>query len=216
MFNPVIPADVRPYLEVQQGALWDLRGDRKAWDAAYALALHQRFELLEPWLPSGGLHKILDVGGGMGGFPALLARHYGGGEITILDGFNDPPTCVRHDQTFSSCLRAGAFLAANGVRSAKFIDAARMPEPIADSFDLVLSQQAWGFHFAPALYLKWVMESCENGAILAIDLRREANHWAVTLFSQHHLEPLTEIDPHPESKFTIGVFQVDRGGKSQR
>jgi SAM-dependent methyltransferase len=217
MFTPVIPNDCRPYLDIQQGALSDLRHDRVAWDAAYAIALNKRYEMLEGWLPSGGVRSILDVGGGMGGFSALLAKAYSGlPEITILDGFDDPPTVVKHNEPFSNAIRAGAFLSANGVKSARFIDARSLPPATRDSFDLIISQQAWGFHFEPSTYLKWVMDSATDGAIIVLDLRREANHWAVQLFSQHYLEPVQEIDPHPDSKFTIGVFQVDRLGKSLR
>lgn len=216
IFDLSYPKDVWPYLHIQQGALSSLAGDPVSFALAYRENLKKRFQLLEGWLPSGGVRSILDVGGGMGGFDILLARAYEGAEITILDGIDDKPAMVKHNQPFSNAIRAGAFLSANGVRSGKFIDARDLPDPIADSYDLVVSQQAWGFHFEPATYLKWVMASAADGAIIVLDMRRDANHWAVQLFSQAHLEPLTEIDPDPGGKFTIGVFQVDRLGKSLR
>lgn len=162
------------YLAVQRGKISDLRYDRAAWLLAYNLSIYADYESLLPYLPEK-CARLFDVGSGLGGIDAVLARHYGGTIVTMLDGNADAPVVLRHSETFNFMSAARRFMAANGVPEICSISPpVSCPPPPCD---LVISLQSWCFHFSPATYLEFVLASCAPGATVILDVRREELAW---------------------------------------
>lgn len=166
------------YLKVQRGRIADLADDRQAWEAAYNRELAQTYHHIAPWLPER-CDKLLDVGSGLGGIDVLIARHYGGADLFLLDGERDPPEVHRHASTFNHMGVATRFLAANGAKVCGCWSPRGLPvSPQIDlRFDLVVSFQAWGFHFEPATYLGFVLERLAPAGRVILDLRRRHMPW---------------------------------------
>lgn len=167
------------YLQLQKGALSYLKADRIAWLAAYEKAIAYDFCSLLPHLPpvSPGL-RVLDVGSGLGGIDVLLDRHYGGIEVCLLDGIDDPPQMMLHRCTFNSMKVAGDFLTGNGVRAWRHVG---MPPVKAAPMDIIISLGSWCFHYPPSEYLGFVERCCGSSTVLILDVRRDKPHWRAEL-----------------------------------
>lgn len=156
------------YLKLQRGAIADLAGDRAAWQAAYERSLRDDLNSMAHFLPEH-CSSVLDVGSGLGGINAKLALRYGADlEVNLLDGCSDPPVMKAHNQTFNDMLVAADFLQRNGVQH---IVGGQRP------VDLIISLQAWCFHFAPALYLAFVKACCRQQTVLILDVRKDKPEW---------------------------------------
>lgn len=191
------------YLVLQRGAISDLSNDRKAWEAAYRRSLLGDFGTMQKWLPEK-CGAILDVGSGLGGINILLSRHYGGRPaIWLLDGHFDDPEVKAHDQTFNSMAHARAFLRDNGtmLKGTTSGGSGR-----GQTFDLVISTQAWCFHFQPSDYLDFVKSSAKSGATLILDVRKDKPHWRDELRNAF-TEIGVAVSPH---KYERVVFRNDR------
>lgn len=187
-----------PYLVVQQGALDGLKGDRAAWEAAYNAKMAALFADISAVLPER-CHQILDVGGGMGGIDALLARHYDGAQVCILDGEADPPIVRRHAETFNDMGVTRDFLAANGVPGFCW----NTPDhQVIWRSDLIVSFGSWCFHYPPAVYLDFVKRCCHPGTILILEVRNGRPDWQVEL--ERVFAPASAI--HTAEKFTRRVY----------
>jgi SAM-dependent methyltransferase len=195
------------YLRIQRGAISDLSNDREAWEKAYRRSLLGDFGTMQKWLPEK-CGAILDVGSGLGGINILLSRHYGGEpEIWLLDGESDAPTVQRHNQTFNSMDAAFRFLEANSTDMfGYFSSEGRKRVSVASGFDLVISLQAWCFHFAPVEYLTFVKRSLAPGATLILDVRKDRKEWREEL-RDAFTEVGVAVSPH---KFDRVVFKHDR------
>lgn len=197
------------YLKIQRGAISDLSNDRKAWEAAYRRSLLGDFGTMQRWLPEK-CGAILDVGSGLGGINILFARHYGNNpSVWLLDGIEDEPRVERHDATFNSAPQACIFLATNGLFTAMPIGPASLPEvkvPDDGFFDLVVSVQAWCFHFPPSEYLDFVKRSAMPGATLILDVRKGRDDWRKEL-SEAFTEIGVAVSP---PKFDRVVYRNDR------
>lgn len=211
-FRPVIPANARPYLAVQQGRIASLVGTPDQWDVAYRENLLESLEQIDKFIPRP-CASVLDIGGGMGGFDALLAAVQPGLKIAILDGFTDAPK-VPDDQnmfgttSYSCAAVADEFLKANGVNDAMFLDPKLLPSQ-PPRFDLILSIQSWGFHYPPNVYMKFALKASRPGTIWILDVRIMTRFWASDLFSQERLEPIGEAPGFTE-KYTRMAFKVTR------
>lgn len=186
-----ITEEARPYLELQRGALWDLRANRAAWAAAYHRQLAEDFRDVQLVAPFP-CRRVLDVGGGMAGIQAWINEAYmdaGGVEVCLLDGLADPPVMDKHRRTFNHAGVAEAFLKANLVDRFVALDPAAPANP--GPCDLVVSLQAWCFHFEPAAYLEFVRSCCRPGAILVLDLRVDRPDWQDQL--EAVFEPTTRL-----------------------
>lgn len=178
----VLTEAARPYLVAQQGALDGFKGDPATWEAAYRGSMDELMVEIAPHLPAT-CARLLDVGGGMGGIDALIARRYGGDcEVTILDGVEDPPVVRRHFETFNDARIALEFLSANGVARSRFIPPTSARLLGGRLFDLVVSFASWGFHYAPETYLDAVRGCCTPGTVLILDVRRGKPSWLGDLF----------------------------------
>ena len=161
------------YLVHQRGALWNLRDDRGAWETAYASDLGDTFQRIKRYLPEVEQPFILDVGSGMGGIAALLKSRYPDAQFCLMDALDRGAAMVRHGEPYGSTMAAMRFLADNGVTDTR----ALTEPPGVPVANLVLSFQAWGFHFPPAQYLDAVRASLAPGAKLILDVRRTHTDW---------------------------------------
>lgn len=188
-FDPVIPPRGYPYLVAQKGKLHGLREDRRAWEAAYSEAILATYNSIRPYLPSQ-CRALLDVGSGLGGIDIVLARHYDhAARVWLLDGVEERPFVERHSKPFSDMGVAREYLALNGVRLAGYfapdltltqLESGEVPIS-TDAFDLVVSFGAWCFHFAPEVYLAFVLSRLAPGGRVIVDVRRDKADWRRTL-----------------------------------
>jgi SAM-dependent methyltransferase len=196
MIGPLTISDEAfSYLVHQRGALWELREDRAAWEAAYRRDLDATYHALAPYLrPAypGTRMSILDIGSGLAGIDLLLWDHYQRDiTLTLLDGPGRGPWPERHDIPFSDHGVAARFLEANGfppgqiyLRSA-VAEGNAQPLPVPTPlYDLVISVQAWCFHFPPERYLEWARRLVVPGGVLALDVRRGRPFWLSTLIAK--------------------------------
>lgn len=163
------------YLVLQKGSLDHLKGDRAAWLAAYEQALADDFATLLPYLPPilAG-RRLLDVGSGLGGIDVLIDRYYGGIDVKLLDGVDDPAEMKLHRQTFNSMKVAGDFLTANGVHQWSY---AGMPPVATHAMDIVISLGSWCFHYSPIEYLSFVYRCCTTTTVVIVDVRKDKPEW---------------------------------------
>jgi SAM-dependent methyltransferase len=170
----MIPADAYPYLQMQRGAISDLRADDQAlWLQRYADSIRGEFRCIEPYLPTA-CDAVLDVGSGLGGINILLQRHYGDRcEITLLDGAADAPMVESHAKTFNHMGVARNFLALNGVTKVHCLDANSSELRAPSFFDLVISFKSWCFHIEPERYLDfvWRHSIAGGGTRIIVDMR---------------------------------------------
>jgi SAM-dependent methyltransferase len=166
-----IPNEAWPYLQMQRGAISDMRADHhERWLQAYTDAVYGEFDCIEPYLPAT-CGAVLDVGSGLGGINILLTRHFGDQcEVSLLDGATDAPMVKSHDETFNHFDVARNFLSLNGVRHIHCIDASK-PLVAPSFYDLVVSFKSWCFHIEPSRYIDFVHRHCAPGARIIVDMR---------------------------------------------
>lgn len=162
------------YLVVQRGGISDLRDDFPAWLEAYERTLEADFQTIKSVLPHEA-RTLLDVGGGLSGIGAKINQHYGGGLcVCVLDSKAKPPVVTRHAKPYNNATITQNFLLKNGVRDSRFY----APEDEFDlTFDIVVSTQAWGFHFAPEPYLSRLEHHIHSGTTVVLDIRRSRTDW---------------------------------------
>lgn len=201
----IIPSEAYPYLQMQRGAINDMRQDEAKWLGAYTEAIYSEFDCIEPHLPAT-CDAILDVGSGLGGINVLLARHFGDQvQITLLDGVTDLPFVEKHAVTFNHMGVARRFLKANGVENIDWIDANQEKLTAPRFFDLVVSFKSWCFHYSPARYLQLVQSSAIAGHTrLILDVRRDKPEWHELLrASFRHVR-----DVYVGTKFSTVLFEA--------
>jgi hypothetical protein len=179
--SPLIVTDeAYPYLVLQQGRLDHLKQGRQYWEAAYNAKVEAVFSAIAPHLPER-CRAFMDVGGGVGGMAALLARHFPDSRVGVLDGAADPAVMVRHAQTFNDLAVTGGFLLANGVRRPRLMMCPAQDPGTPKPLDLVVSFGSWCFHYPPASYLEWVKACCHTGTRLILEVRRGHYDWQAQL-----------------------------------
>jgi hypothetical protein len=204
-FTPVITDAAIQFLRIQQGRISKLIDGPKAWRAAYKRQLVDTLAAIDHWIPRP-LNSVLDIGGGMGGFDALLNSLQPGLQITILDGFNNPAEVQQRDQPYSNARVAEAFLRENGVRDLWFFRPDRLPAS-PPKFDLVISLQAWCFHFPPAAYLNFALQASHPGTIWILDVRTPQDDWLAQLSATDRLQLIGVADGFTE-KYRRMAFSV--------
>ncbi len=170
----VVPSSAYPYLQMQRGAISDLRGDASTWLTQYVNTILGEFRCIEPYLPAT-CDAVLDVGSGLGGIDILLQRHYGDScHVTLLDGADDAPMVQSHAKTFNHMGVARNFLAANGVVNVHCVDANAGVLRAPSFFDLVVSFKSWCFHVEPRRYIDFVRTNSIPGGQtkVIVDMRR--------------------------------------------
>jgi hypothetical protein len=181
-----IPPSALPYLQIQRRGISHLIGT-PAWKGMFEATIEADFESIRSILPENP-GNILDVGGGMSGLGVRLYHHYADQlpVIAVLDGLADPPKVEKHWKTFNDAVATAEFMRANGVHNFRMI-APYDQQFHALKFGLVVSTQAWCFHFPPALYLHRVKTQLAKDGILIVDVRR-GKEWAHQL--HQHFEVL--------------------------
>lgn len=204
-FVPVISPQAFQYLQVQAGRLSKLIDGPDLWRAAYRQQLLDTLSAINRFIPKP-LVSVLDIGGGMGGFDALLNRAHPNLSVAILDGMRSAPNVVERDKPYSNATAAANFLKDNGVSSAAFYDPDDLPDD-PPKVDLIVSLQAWCFHFMPSVYMNFAFKCSRPGTVWILDVRIMQRYWASDLFSQERLEPLGEA-PGFNDKYTRMAFKV--------
>lgn len=169
-----ISDEAMDYLMIQRGKLSELCSERHKWIPAYQESLLSDFRSMLPFLPTCA-DRIMDVGSGMGGIDVLLARYFRQPEIWLLDGDGDSPVMTHHWETFNCMRTARQFQHQNGV--ANVVTVSPGTEVQAAPCDLIVSLQAWCFHFSPEHYLEYVKECCRPGTVLILDVRKRYIWW---------------------------------------
>jgi hypothetical protein len=176
-WKPIISDDAFAYLAVQRGKESDLLYDRSAWKAAYRENLIRLYRNIAPHLPESGWSG-LDVGAGLGGIDILIGMHYGRSfAVGILDGINEQPVVEKHDRPFSRYEIAQIFLVENGLGSVHCVQL--LPKP--RRYHLVVSFNAWCFHFPPSKYIDFVKGHLNGEATLILDVRKAQSGWRAEL-----------------------------------
>jgi SAM-dependent methyltransferase len=173
-----ISDEAMDYLMIQRGKLSELCSEKGKWIPAYQESLMADFLSILPFLPATA-DRIMDVGSGMGGIDILLARHFKQPEVWLLDGDDDSPVMTHHWETFNCMRTARQFQQQNGVASVVSISPGT--EVQAAPCDLIISFQAWCFHFTPDVYLDYVKACCKPGTILILDVRKGYIWWRKSL-----------------------------------
>lgn len=154
------------YLAVQRGEVSDERHDFRSWKAAYERSLMRIYSSIQSVLPDR-CSSVLDIGSGLGGIDVLLAKHYGGLDVCLLDGVDCEAIVYRHAEPFSNGDVAMDFQAKNGNTRVTYC----WPTPPARTFDLIVSFAAWCFHIEPVQYIEAVKASMHDGTTLILDVR---------------------------------------------
>ena len=181
------------YLALQRGGISELRHDFDAWKRAYDTTLLADFHSIQPALPSTA-RWMLDVGGGLSGIGAAVNAHYDGRlGVAVLDGKACAPKVRRHAIPYNNATMTSQFLRLNGVHNQIFFDAAKFDRDAFRSgprYDIVISTQAWCFHFEPEEYLSAVEDQVAAGTVIILDVRKHHEDWLETLddvFGEHRI-----------------------------
>lgn len=180
----IIDSETRPYLEVQCGDIANYLGT-VMWKEAYDDRIERVYRSMLSALPKK-CESILDIGGGMSGIGARLCEHYGGEPlIAVLDGKNSLAVVDKHREPFNNATQTFRFLKANGVKKQTFY---APDEEIDQTFDLVISTQAWCFHIAPEVYLDKVSKALGSRGAVIVDWRAEKYEWLEQLRNAFGIE----------------------------
>ena len=179
------------YLIHQRGNLWDLKDDRGEWLRSYQRIMRTAVAELEPWLDPTvtcrASTNVLDIGAGMGGIDLYLWRALDGqSHHTLIDALDGPAEPSVYHEPYGSLRAAKAFLVENGmpeeaIRLFSAADKRSRTWGALPMFDLVISLQAWGFHFPVGEYLEQVQLATKSGGLICLDLRRERPEWRIPL-----------------------------------
>jgi SAM-dependent methyltransferase len=186
LYNIEVSDEAFEHLKPQRGALWDLKDERARWLLAYQHDLQRTFgAMFEHLPPLGAKPSVLDIGAGMGGIDLLLWRRFGPGTtLSLFDQLGGEARCDRHGQPFGDLGIAHRFLVENGCDRA---DIRLLPVEVTEglddgpAFDVVLSTQAWCFHFPPQPYLGWLRGRLNPKAVVIVDLRHGRPDWLAEL-----------------------------------
>lgn len=197
--------DAVDFMEVQAGHVSHAI-DEGNWCETYRAALDKEFAEILHHLHDRG--PLLDIGGGMGAIDAMLYVAGAASTITIMDGIDDRPEVISHDEPFSNAVVARAFLTGNGVPSDDlYMVDARKPGkwPFKGrKFKTVISLRSWCFHYAPETYAPMVFDHCLSGTVIIVDVRK-GREWASPL-NRWFGEPKAVIRDEP--KYQRQVFHV--------
>lgn len=171
-----------PMLRLQRGGISSVT-DPKEWMAAYRQALIEDWKGIKPYLPQKAA-RVLDVGSGLGGLSLMIQRYYkwgrGGTESWLLDGteflgnVDEEPD---HDVPFNDALTTHDFWRVNGEKPPIYVPAERPVIEPEVMFDVVVSTQAWSFHFEPKVYLDLIAEHTHSNTVIIIDVRKGKPDW---------------------------------------
>jgi hypothetical protein len=189
------------YLVLQRGGISNYADNFEAWKEQYERQLAADFDSILPVLPPV-CRTVLDVGGGCSGIGAKINAHYGGHTtVAVLDGKACEAKVVKHARPYNNATITSHFLRVNGVVGQRFY----APEDEFDlTFDLIVSTQAWGFHFAPDEYLSRLEYQVHKGTVVILDVRTRRADWLEELddaFGEHRI--LNKAEKYQRCAWTI-------------
>ncbi|MDP3958359.1 MAG: methyltransferase domain-containing protein [bacterium] len=162
----------------------EARAAKKRIIELFSEEMHREYQELRSHLPER-VAAILDVGCGIGGIDAFLAKHYEHScpAIHLLDRTEMPHKVYygieKKASFYNSLALAKKFLVGNGVKEEQIITQEANDDnriSIDGRFDLVVSLISWGFHYPVSTYLDQVYEKMNPGGVLIIDVRRVPQH----------------------------------------
>lgn len=129
------------------------------------------FRSMEPWLPRGDVRDFLDIGCGTGGIAILVAQHYPGARVNLIDGCS-----TGEKYTYRPDGRPwGNVSVALSLFEKYFQGRAVLAWPPDPSHtipcELIWSNCSWGHHYAIETYLGLARRSLKLGGTLIVDLR---------------------------------------------
>jgi SAM-dependent methyltransferase len=147
-------------------------------DSLHTEEISKTFESFSEYVPSK-VEKTLDIGAGLGGIDVFFANKFDC-TVFLLDkngvssnkrgGFYQNADDFSYYNDFSATKE---FLLANKVSKFEFVDMSKQTFP-KETFDLVVSFLAWGFHFSVDTYLEDVYDTLRDGGLLVMDIRNES------------------------------------------
>jgi SAM-dependent methyltransferase len=196
------------YLRLQKGKLEPLSRNMDQWLKAYRAALAADYTGIHSYLPKlqeGVVGQVLDVGSGLGGIDILLYRHYSNSIVPVLlDGWKDAPRMDLHRKTYNDMDVAERFHRDNGVVPVVGVDANMRPIiPLSYPAFLVISLGSWCFHYAPELYLEYVLANTTPEATIIVDVRKEKPEWKHAMDQAFNLKAVI----HGAAKFDRCVYE---------
>ena len=227
MHHFLINDEAFPYLAVQKGNLSDHLYDKNFWQVQYDRDIHNTLLNIEQFIPKD-IDSVLDIGAGLGGINAAIKQKFSPDDadfcVGILDGEEYPAHVEKHAKPFSSFQATKSFLTDNGVENIEFFEAdkynsdyirnragklitlgySNRPYIAPAPFDLIVSFQAWCFHFPPDDYMHFVNDAIKPGrTVLILDVRAEKPEWVMQLVKA--FGPFEVI--HKRPKYSRMVFK---------
>ncbi|HEY0606233.1 MAG TPA: class I SAM-dependent methyltransferase, partial [Herpetosiphonaceae bacterium] len=142
--------------------------------------MRREYQTFRQYLPER-CNAVLDIGCGVAGIDAFIARHYPGRDLRffLLDKSEVEQNVFylfkSQGAFYNSLAVARTLLTDNGIppECVQLVEANDRNEINIDSqVDLVLSLISWGFHYPVATYLDRVRELLSDDGVLILDVRR--------------------------------------------
>jgi hypothetical protein len=208
-YEIIIPDDALPFAQIQIGELNALIGSADWFYLVHQL-VQNRFESIKPYLPAR-CGSILDIGGGIAVSDIPIMKHYMSiPNLYVLDGDSETAHVVKHDEPFNCIAATDAMLTANGIKLTGYWTPHAIEnwthwknKLVGKPFDLIVSFAAWGFHFFPDSYLKFVEANTIPGSRVILDLRIGKEHWNEQLQQQFKIIALAQVS----RKFNRVVYE---------
>ena len=145
----------------------------------YADEMEREFQELRTYLP-GSVSAIVDIGCGVGGMSALLAKHYKGirPHIHLVDRTHTERRVWyefnTHGAFYNSLELARNVVTMNGARELTFFEVDGVSDEIGfdGCADLVISLLSWGYHYPLGFYWDRVLKVLPPSGTLIVDLRQ--------------------------------------------
>ncbi len=202
--NLKVSNEVYPYLMVQKGEINHIE-DREEFVREYNVRLQQMLFKMLPHIPAN-IKSSLDIGSGMGGINILLQQHFKQ-RVYLLDAFDTPAMCLKHDIPFNSFHVSTEFFRDNNAEISYYIDAnfTDLGERVVKS-DLIISVGSYCFHYSPEKYLEFVKACCHKDTVLIFDVRNRHTDW-LEILRENFVEVAVITE---EEKFTKRVFHCKK------
>ncbi len=198
----VIPTNAAMYLisldarDAGINALVYGEGAERVWE--YADRIEREFEHLDPELPDPpAIQSILDIGCGLAGLTARIAKNQKSQSVTLIDG----EQTKNAQKGFKENMSAWADVM-HGVDVVKANCGAAVYTSIGTvrQYDLVLSSRSWGLHYPLSVYMQPVVETTSKGSIVVVDVRNEHFKNAVKTFEDNGFDFDVTVDDFRKSK----------------
>lgn len=165
----IVPENIRAHIEAlsEDDAKTDLLVSGQNRVEEYISRIEHEFAVLAPHLEPP-LESVLDIGCGLAGLSALIAREFDAKSVTLWDGAGEASNRKvgyhADTQAWADVELGRAMVKAN---SGAWVST----EPVGAPYDLVLSSRAWGLHFPLETYLPYVAWHLGPKGAVIVDIR---------------------------------------------